>query len=159
MLELIVVLSLVLRKYPDAALVAVLLVTNAVVSLLEERKAAGTVETLRKELRINARALRDGAWTSVPARELVPGDVVRLRAGDVVPADAKIAAGSLAADQSALTGESLAVEKGAGDLVYSGSVINQGEATGVILRTGTGTKFGRTVELVQVAPCSIWKKW
>ncbi len=151
MLELIIVLSLVLRKYPDAAIVAVLLVTNAVVSLLEERKAAGAVEALKKELRVNARTLRDGAWTTVPARELVPGDVVRLRAGDVVPADIKVAAGSLAADQSALTGESLAVEKGAGNLVYSGSVITRGEATVIVLRTGPGTKFGRTVELVQVA--------
>ncbi len=76
---------------------------------------------------------------------------MRLRAGDVVPADIKVAAGSLAADQSALTGESLAVEKGAGDLLYSGSVIKRGEATGIVLRTGAGTKFGRTVELIQVA--------
>jgi len=151
MLELIIVLSLILRKYPDAIIVAVLLVTNAVVSLLEERKAAGAVEALKKELRINARALRDGAWTTVPARELVPGDVVRLRAGDIVPADIKVAAGSLAVDQSALTGESLAVERGAEDLLYSGSVIKRGEATGVVLRTGAGTKFGRTVELIQVA--------
>lgn len=151
MLELIIVLSLVLRKYPDAAIVAVLLVTNAVVSLLEERKAAGAVEALKKELRTNARALRDGAWTAVPARELVPGDVVRLRAGDVVPADVQVANGSLAADQSSLTGESLAVEKGVGDLVYSGSVITRGEATGIVLRTGAGTKFGKTVELIQVA--------
>ena len=151
MLELIIVLSLVLRKYPDAAIVAVLLVTNAVISLLEERKAAGAVEALKKELRVNARTLRDGTWITVPARELVPGDVVRLRAGDVVPADIKVAAGSLAADQSALTGESLAVEKGAGDLVYSGSVITRGEATVIVLRTGPATKFGRTVELVQVA--------
>lgn len=151
MLELIIVLSLVLRKYPDAAIVAVLLVTNAVVSLLEERKAAGAVEALKKELRINARALRNGAWTTVPARELVPGDIVRLRAGDVVPADVQVANDSLAADQSALTGESLAVEKGVGELVYSGSVITQGEATGIVVRTGAGTKFGRTVELIQVA--------
>jgi H+-transporting ATPase len=151
MLELIIVLSLVLHKYPDAAIVAVLLVTNAVVSLLEERKAAGAVEALKKELHVNARALRDGAWTTVAGRELVPGDVVRLRAGDVVPADIKVAAGSLEADQSALTGESLAVEKGAEDLLYSGSVIKRGEATGIVLRTGPGTKFGRTVELVQGA--------
>jgi H+-transporting ATPase len=151
MLELIIVLSLILRKYPDAVIVAVLLVTNAIVSLLEERKAAGAVEALKKELRINARVLRDGAWTTVPARELVPGDIVRLRAGDVVPADVQIANDSLAADQSALTGESLAVEKGVGGLVYSGSVITRGEATGIVLRTGAGTKFGRTVELIQVA--------
>jgi H+-transporting ATPase len=151
MLELIIVLSLVLRKYPDAAIVAFLLVTNAIVSLLEERKAAGAVEALKKELRVNARTLRDGAWTTVPAQELVPGDVVRLRAGDIVPADIEVAAGSLAADQSPLTGESLTVEKGVGALTYSGSVITRGEATGIVLRTGVRTKFGRTVELVQVA--------
>ena len=151
MLELIIVLSLVLRKYPDAAIVAFLLVTNAIVSLLEERKAASVVEALKKELRINARALRNGVWTTVPARELVPGDVVRLRAGDVGPADVELAAGALAADQSALTGESLAVEKGTGEIVYSGSVITRGEATGIVLRTGAGTKFGKTVELIQVA--------
>jgi H+-transporting ATPase len=151
MLELIIVLSLVLRKYPDVGIVAALLVMNAVISFLEERKAAGAVEALKKELRINARILRDGAWTAIPARNLVPGDVVRLRAGDVIPADIKIAAGSLSVDQSALTGESLAVEKGAEELLYSGSVIKQGEATGVVLRTGAGTKFGKTVELVQVA--------
>lgn len=151
MLELIIVLSLVLRKYPDAAIVALLLVTNAIVSLLEERKAAGVVEALKKGLRINARALRNGVWTTVPARELVPGDVVRLRAGDVGPADVELAAGALAADQSALTGESLAVEKGPGEIVFSGSVITRGEATGIVLRTGAGTKFGKTVELIQVA--------
>jgi H+-transporting ATPase len=151
MLEFIIVLSFILRKYPDMAIVAALLVMNAVISILEERKAAGAVEVLKKELRVNARTLRDGAWTTMPARELVPGDVVRLRAGDVVPADIKVADGHLAVDQSALTGESLAVEKGAEDLLYSGSVIKRGEATGVVLRTGAGTKFGRTVELIQVA--------
>lgn len=87
MLELIIVLSLALRKYPDAAIVAAMLVLNAVISVLEERQAAGAVEALKKELRVNARTLRDGAWTAIPARELVPGDIVRLRAGDVVPAD------------------------------------------------------------------------
>ncbi|MCX6569896.1 MAG: plasma-membrane proton-efflux P-type ATPase [Candidatus Aminicenantes bacterium] len=151
MLELIIVLSFILRKYPDAGIVAALLVMNAVISVLEEKKAAGAVEALKKELSVNARTLRDGAWTIIHARELVPGDVVRLRAGDIVPADVEVAAGALAVDQSALTGESLAVEKGAEDLLYSGSVIKRGEATGVVLRTGAGTKFGRTVELIQVA--------
>jgi len=151
MLELIVALSLVLRKYPDAAIVAALLVMNAVISVLEERKAAGTFEALKRELRVNARTLRDGAWAVIPARELVPGDIVRLRAGDIVPADIKVAVGSLATDQSALTGESLAVEKIAEDLLFSGSVIKRGEASGVVLRTGPGTKFGRTVELIQIA--------
>jgi H+-transporting ATPase len=151
MLELILGLSLALRRYPDAVIVAILLLTNALVSLLEERKAAGAVDALKKELRINVRTLRDGAWTVVPAREIVPGDVVRLRAGDLVPADITVADGSLSADQSALTGESLAVEKDVADLIYSGSVVRRGEATGIVLRTGRETEFGKTVELVQVA--------
>jgi H+-transporting ATPase len=151
MLELILGLSLALRRYPDAVIVAILLLTNALVSLLEERKAASAVDALKKELRINVRTIRDGAWTVVPAREIVPGDVVRLRAGDLVPADITVADGSLAADQSALTGESLAVEKDVADLLYSGSVIRRGEATGIVLRTGRETEFGKTVELVQVA--------
>jgi len=151
LLELIIALSLVLRRYPDAAIVGALLVLNALISFWEERKAAGAVAVLKNRLRIDARTLRDGAWVTIPARDLVPGDIVRLRAGDVVPADIKIAAGSLAADQSALTGESLAVEIGVEDALYSGSVIKRGEATGVVFGTGARTKFGTTVELVRMA--------
>jgi len=151
MLEFIIILSLALRKYPDASVVALLLVMNAVVSFLEERKASAVVAALKKELQIGARVLRDGAWAVVPARELVPGDVLRVRSGDLVPADIRIAAGSLAVDQSALTGESLTLERGAGEDLYSGSVVKRGEATGVVLRTGVGTRFGRTIELVQTA--------
>jgi len=106
MLEVIVIFSAVLKKYPDLAVVSGLLVVNAVVSFLQERRAQGVVEMLRKRLQVSARVLRDASWQIVPSRELVPGDIVRLRSGDIVPADMKLLAGDLIVDQSALTGES-----------------------------------------------------
>jgi len=109
------------------------------------------LELLKQRLRINARAKRGGRWIVVPARELVPGDVIRLRAGDSVPADLKIAEGAVEVDQSSLTGESLTVEKREGDDLLSGSVIRMGETTGIVTSTGAKTYFGRTVELVQIA--------
>ncbi len=151
MLELIVLLSWVLHKYSDLAIVSGLLVVNALVSMLHERRAAGAVDMLRRRLHVNARVRRDSAWRLVRARDLVPGDIVRLRSGDVVPADVKVITGALSADQSALTGESLDVEKQPGDLLYSGSVARRGEATGVVILTGARTLFGRTTELVQFA--------
>ena len=99
-----------------------LLVFNSVLGFAEEQKASSAVEALKEKLRVNARVLRDGAWKVVPARELVPGDVVRIRSGDFVPADVKIVTGDLQVDQSALTGESLTVEKKLNDVLYSGSI-------------------------------------
>ncbi len=151
MLELIIVLSWILHKYPDLFIVGGLLVMNALIGFLEEQKAARVVDDLKAGLQVESRVLRDGAWTVVPSRELVPGDIIRVRPGDFVPADAKILDGALAVDQSALTGESLTVDKKAEDPLYSGSVIRQGEATGVVLRTGAATNYGKTTELVQIA--------
>ncbi|MEO8341343.1 MAG: plasma-membrane proton-efflux P-type ATPase, partial [Nitrospirota bacterium] len=151
MLELIVVLSAVLKKYSDLIVVSGLLIVNAVLSFLQDRRAEGVVETLRMRLQISARVLRDASWQVVPARELVPGDIVRLRPGDVIPADVKLLAGELGVDQSALTGESQDVEKKASDVLSSGSVIRRGEGNGVVLLTGAKTYFGRTTELVQRA--------
>jgi H+-transporting ATPase len=94
---------------------------------------------------------RDGKWLVVPARELVPGDLVRVRAGDFLPADVKIVDGSFGVDQSALTGESIIVEKSAGEIAYSGSAVKRGEATGVVVATGTKTYFGKTVSLLSLA--------
>lgn len=111
MLEIIIVLSWFLQRYADLYIVTGLLVFNSVLGFVEEQKASGAVEALKEKLRVNARALRDGAWKVVPARELVPGDVVRIRSGDFVPADVKIVTGDLQVDQSALTGESFTVEK------------------------------------------------
>ena len=151
MLELILVLSAVLRKYSDLIVVAALLVINAALSFLQERRAAGVVAALRQRLQVSARVLRDKTWQLRPARELVPDDVVRVRPGDIVPADVKLSSGAVSVDQSALTGESANVEKTSGDVVSSGSIVRQGEANGVVALIGARTYFGRTTELVQRA--------
>lgn len=151
MLETIIVLSWVLQKYTDLFIVAGLLVLNAIIGFYEEKRASDAVEELKRKLQVNARVVRDGEWRTVPARELVPGDIVRIRTGDFVPADVKLLTGELAVDQSALTGESMEAQKGPDDLLYSGSIAKRGEATGVVILTGTKTYFGRTTELVQIA--------
>ncbi len=151
MLELIVVLSAVLRKYSDLAVVSTLLLVNAVVSFVQERRAAGVVETLRRRLQVSSRVLREASWQVVPARELVPGDIVRVRPGDIIPADVKLLTGALSVDQSALTGESKDVDMTAGQVLSSGSVVRRGEGNGVVILTGAKTYFGRTTELVQEA--------
>jgi H+-transporting ATPase len=151
MLELIMVLSAFLHKYSDLAVVSALLVVNAVLSFVQERRAAGVVEALRKRLQISSRVLRDSTWQVVPARELVPGDIVRVRAGDVIPADAKLISGTMSVDQSALTGESKDVDMTQGKVLSSGSVVRSGEGNGVVMLTGAKTFFGRTTELVQTA--------
>jgi len=151
MLEFIIVLSWILHRYADIYIVGGLLVVNAIIGFLEERKASRAVDELKTKLQVQARTLRDGNWTLVPARELAPGDILRIRSGDVIPADLKIVDGSAAVDQSALTGESLALEKSAGDFLYAGSVLQRGEATGIVLLTGASTKFGKTTQLVRIA--------
>ena len=151
MLELIMVLSAVLGKYTDLVVVSALLVVNAGLSFAQERRAAGVVETLRKRLQVSARVRRDASWQVVPARELVPGDIVRVRPGDIIPADVKLLTGALSVDQSALTGESKDVDKKAADVLSSGSVVRRGEGNGVVMLTGAQTYFGRTTELVQKA--------
>jgi plasma-membrane proton-efflux P-type ATPase len=151
MLELIMVLSLVLRKFPDLAVVGTLLVVNAVLSFMQEHRAAGVVETLRRRLQVGARVRRDSSWQVVPARDLVPGDIIRVRPGDIIPADVKLLTGALSVDQSALTGESKDADKAAGEVLSSGSVVRRGEGNGVVVLTGANTYFGRTTELVQQA--------
>jgi plasma-membrane proton-efflux P-type ATPase len=151
MLELIMILSVVLRKYSDLAVVSGLLVVNAVLSFAQEHRAAGVVENLRRRLQVSARVLREASWRIIPARELVPGDIVRLRPGDIIPADLKLLTGALSIDQSALTGESTDVDKAPGGVLSSGSVVRQGEGNGVVMLTGAQTYFGRTTELVQLA--------
>ena len=151
MLELIMVLSAVLGKFSDLIVVGALLVINAVLSFMQESRAAGVVETLRKRLQVNARVRRDSNWQVVPARELVPGDIVRVRPGDIIPADVKLLTGDLSVDQSALTGESKDADKKVGEVLASGSVVRRGEGNGVVLLTGPKTYFGRTTELVREA--------
>lgn len=151
MLELIMVLSAVLGKYSDLVVVGALLVVNAMLSFMQERRAAGVVEALRRRLQVNSRVRRDSSWQVIPARELVPGDIVRVRPGDIVPADVKLLTGALTIDQSALTGESKDADKAPGDVLSSGSVVRRGEGNGVVMLTGAKTYFGRTTELVQQA--------
>jgi plasma-membrane proton-efflux P-type ATPase len=151
MLELIMVLSAVLRKFSDLAVVSALLIVNAGLSFAQERRAAGVVEALRRRLQVSARVRRDASWQVIPARELVPGDIIRVRPGDIIPADTKLLTGELSVDQSALTGESKDVKKATGDVLSSGSVVRRGEGNGVVMLTGAQTYFGRTTELVQKA--------
>jgi plasma-membrane proton-efflux P-type ATPase len=151
MLELIMVLSAVLGKYSDLVVVGTLLVINAVLSFMQERRAAGVVEALRRQLQVNARVRRDSNWLVIPARELVPGDIVRARPGDIIPADVKLLTGTLSVDQSALTGESKDMDKAPGEVLSSGSIVRRGEGDGVVMLTGAKTYFGRTTQLVQEA--------
>jgi H+-transporting ATPase len=151
MIELVAAVSLLLHRVADVLLGVTLLVVNAVLGTLQEQRASAAVEALRSRLRVSARVLRDRAWQLVPASEVVPGDILRVRSGDFVPADAKILAGELTVDQSALTGESGEVAKGRDDLLYSGSVIRHGEATAVVILTAAATYYGRTTHLVQSA--------
>ncbi len=151
MLEVIIVLSFLLQRYSDVYIVAGLLVLNAVLGFVEEQRASGAVETLKEKLHVSARVLRDGSWKVLPARQLVPSDVIRIRPGDFVPADVKLVEGNLEVDQSALTGESLAVQKKPGEPVYSGSIVKHGESNAVVTFTGVKTYFGRTTQLIQTA--------
>ncbi|MBI1887293.1 MAG: plasma-membrane proton-efflux P-type ATPase [Nitrosomonadales bacterium] len=151
MLEMIMILSAFLGKYADLAVVSALLVVNAVLSFMQERRAAGVVETLRQRLQVSARVLREAAWQVIPARELVPGDILRVRSGDIIPADIKLLSGALSIDQSALTGESMNANKKTSDVVSAGSVVRRGEGNGVVMLTGANTYFGRTTQLVQEA--------
>ena len=152
MIEIAVILSGVVRHWPDFFIILLLLVANAVVGFWEEHEASNAIEALKAKLAIKARVKRDGKWINPPARELVPGDVIRMRLGDIVPADARLLDGDpVEVDQSALTGESLPTERKSGDAVFSGSIIRQGEIGAMVYATGEKTYFGKTAQLVQEA--------
>lgn len=151
MLELIILLSLILGRRNDAYIVSTLLGINALVSFLQEWLASNALETLKKRLQIAAKVLRNGQWSKIEAKNLVPGDIISIMMGDFVPADIKIISGSLEVDQSLLTGESLTIEKTSDEPVYSGSIIRRGEAKGLVVLTGIQTYFGKTIQLVQIA--------
>jgi H+-transporting ATPase len=151
MLEIIIIVSWWLHNFADMYIVIGLLVFNSILGFEEEQRASSAVEALKQKLQVNARVLRDGVWRNLPARVLVPGDIIRARSGDFVPADVKIVDGELDVDQSALTGESLGVEKKVDEVLYSGSVVKRGESNGIVISTGVNTYFGRTAQLVQLA--------
>ena len=152
MIEVAVILSGAVRHWPDFFIILLLLVANAVVGFWEEHEAGNAIAALKAKLAIKARVKRDGKWVTPDARELVPGDVIRVRLGDIVPADARLLEGEpVEVDQSALTGESLPATRKPGEVVFSGSIIRQGEIGAMVYATGTNTYFGKTAQLVQDA--------
>jgi H+-transporting ATPase len=152
MIEAAAILSLINNKLPDFLIILTLLFVNSIVGFWQENKADNAIEMLKQRLAINARVFREGEWAEMPAKELVPGDIIRIRMGDIVPADVKLIEGEyMLADESALTGESLPVEKHIGDIGYSGSAVKQGEMNAVVTSTGMNTYFGKTAKLVEEA--------
>jgi H+-transporting ATPase len=152
MIEAAVILSAVARHWPDFGIILLLLLANAMVGFWEEHQAGSAIAALKATLAIKARVKRDGKWITPAARELVPGDVIRVRMGDIVPADARLLEGDpVEVDQSALTGESLPVTRKSGEAVFSGSIVRQGEIGAFVYATAADTYFGRTAQLVQGA--------
>jgi H+-transporting ATPase len=151
LLEASIVLEIALHKYYEAAVIAALLVFNAALAYFQESRAQATLAALKSRLALNASVQRDGAWKTVPAAELVCGDLVKLSLGGVVAADVHLTGGSVELDQSMLTGESLPIEAGPGADTFAGALVRRGEATAAVTATGVRTKFGRTAELVRTA--------
>ena len=150
MIEAAAVLSFIVHHYADFGIIMVLLFMNILVGYWHDRKADNAIELLKQKLAPQARVLRDGKWQLLPSRYLVPGDIIRLRLGDIIPADVKLIDGEyLECDESALTGESMGVEKKVLDDAYSGAVISRGEMTAVVSATGMNTYFGKTAKLVE----------
>jgi H+-transporting ATPase len=149
MIEAAAIVSAVIGHWDDFAIIAALLFFNAALEFWQDRKASNALAALRKGLAPEATAMRDGKWQEVAAATLVPGDIVKIRLGVIVPADLRLVGGEYASiDQAALTGESLPVAKNVGDEAYSGSIVKQGEMQGVVIATGAHTFFGRTAKLV-----------
>jgi H+-transporting ATPase len=149
MLEVTIFLQVLLGKTMQAAIIAALLILNAVLGYIQEGKAQNALALLRNQLTVMARVLRDSNWKLLQANQLVPGDVVYLRMGDIIPADLVLLDGQISVDQSTLTGESLPVEAIANTQIFAGTVIKQGEGTARVVATGAQTKFGKTASLLQ----------
>ena len=151
MLEAAIVLELALGKYVEAGIIAALLAFNAALGFFQEGRAQATLAALKSRLALNAVVKRDNAWKTVPAIELVVGDLVKLSLGAVVAADVRLTDGSVLLDQSMLTGESVPIEAGVGFETYAGALVRRGEAVAEVTATGAHTKFGRTAELIRTA--------
>lgn len=149
MIETAAVISAVLHHWPEFYIIFILLLTNSLVQFFEEFQAGNAIRALKKNLALKSLVKRDGKWESVDAEQLIPGDIVRIKLGNIIPADGKLIEGNyINIDQSALTGESLPINKKGGDIVYSGSVVRQGEMIMIVTATGIETFFGKTVKLV-----------
>ena len=151
MLEAVIVIEFLLHDYAEAAVISVLLIFNAALSFFQESHAQATLTALKSRLALNASVRRDGAWKTLPAADLVTGDVVKLSLGEIVVADVRLLEGSVLLDQSMLTGESVPIEAGPGLQTYAGALVRRGEAVAEVTATGTRTKFGRTAELIRTA--------
>jgi H+-transporting ATPase len=152
MIEAAVIMSAAIQRWPDFAIILTLLMVNAIVGSWQEHKAGNAIELLKKRLALKARVLRDRKWQETPAEKLVPGDIVRLRLGDIIPADVKLIDGDyLLTDESTLTGESLPVEKHLSDIGYASSIVKQGEMNALVVNTAANTFFGKTAKLVEIA--------
>ena len=152
MIEAAAVLSALDQHWADFVIVVLLLFFNAAIGFWQEYHASNAVAALKKQLALKARVKRNGAWRGIDAKDLVPGDVIRLRLGDIIPADAILIEGDyLSVDQSALTGESLPVDKKLGDPAYSSAIVRQGEMVAFVSATGMNTFFGKTAKLVSTA--------
>jgi H+-transporting ATPase len=151
MLEVTIVLEILVHKRNEALIIGGLLLFNSALSFFQEHEANRALALLRNRLSVRARVRRDGQWQTIPAEEVVPGDILHLRLGDLAPADIRLSEGNVQVDESELSGESLSVEKETGAIVYAGSRLQRGEATGEVTATGQHTYFGRTAELVKAA--------
>ncbi len=152
MIEIAAILSAVVRKWEDCIIITVMLLVNGILDFLQEHRALNALAALKQKLSLEVTVLRDGKYQVVPARELVPGDIIKLRIGDVVPADVQLMDGDfLAVDQSALTGESLPVNRSREQVVYANTIVKQGEMTGIVINTGANTRFHSVVALVAKA--------
>ncbi|MBI4767447.1 MAG: plasma-membrane proton-efflux P-type ATPase, partial [Deltaproteobacteria bacterium] len=151
LLELAMGLSFLLKHDLEGIIIFFLLTVNAVIGHLHSRGSQKAVELLKKKLAVKAKVLRDGQWVMKEAKEIVPGDIIAVGLGNIVPADAVLVVGELSLDQSALIGESLPVKAHPSDILYAGSVVGRGEARGLVVNTGANTYFGKTTELVKIA--------
>lgn len=152
MIEIAALLSALVGKWDDFTIILILLVTNVFIDFWQENKALSALKVLKEKLAKKALVMRDGVYLSVDAKNLVPGDIIKVKIGDVLPADVKLVSGDfIQADQSALTGESLPVSKRAGEIAYANSIVKQGEMSGVVVNTALNTFFGKTVGLVAKA--------
>jgi len=151
MLELAIIVDLILKRYAEAGIIALWLIFSALLGFYQENRAQQSLALLRQRLIVNARVKRDGRWQVIPASELVPDDLIYLRAGDIVPADIQLLHGQIQVNQAQLTGESLPVELHPGGTAYAGSLVIRGEAKGIVTATGARTYFGKTAELIKTA--------
>ncbi|MDP3581698.1 MAG: cation-transporting P-type ATPase, partial [Ignavibacteria bacterium] len=151
LLELAMGLAFVLNHYIEGIIIFTLLTSNAIIGQIHSSSSEKVMELLKNKLAIKSKVLRNKKWLEEYAKGIVNGDIISVKLGDIVPADAKITSGELSVDQSAITGESLPIETHLSDIIYSGSIVQHGEATCIVVNTGKNTFFGKTAELVKIA--------